>query len=333
MTIILLTPKNTKLGKIVIKFLLQTSLVLFSIIHFCSPAQAQSLQVSGGLDGRVTSERESQTKTGEFRPEVTGAFLNLRKVWSDEMGDRWIAVAQGDFDNNFERLRPYQTYLQYKGPLGKWNVRGGHYLLPFGLLATYDTERLVLKGLEETSLGIRKDTGLEALGRYESWDYAVSLSDGLSDHRLSDSEANPVSTARLAYVQDDTQLGFSTLLGGVLVNTESELQTIHEKRFAVDATKSFGPLTVRVEGIIGTDDGRDVGGGIVLGEYSLTPKLELNTRYTYWSDDEGGHGPGLGFTYQIQPGLLLRTAGTYKSKRDENYAFTVQLYYEFSKTL
>lgn len=170
---------------------------------------AEGLQLSGGVDGRYTHENHPQ------RDEVKlhGLFLNLRQVWADETGDRWIGVAQADFDNNFQDITPYQVYLQYKGPLGKWNVRAGHYLLPFGLLTTYDTERLILHGIEDTSLGIRKDTGVQFLGHSGAWDYGVSLSGGLSDIRFADSRANPVLTARLAYVKDDWQVGLSTLVG------------------------------------------------------------------------------------------------------------------------
>lgn len=303
--------------------------VLLGIAAARPSAYAQGLQVSGGLNGRVTNEHDNEID--RFQPRLTGAFLNLRKVWSDEFGDRWIGVAQADFDDNLRRVRPYQVYLQYKGPLGKWNLRGGHYLLPFGLLATYDTERLVLQGLEKTSLGIRKDSGVQAFGRQGSWDYAVSLSNGLSDVRFADSRANPVLTARVAYVAGDAQLGFSALAGRVLLDTDPRPVDVRERRFAVDATKSFGPLTLRAEGLGGTDNGRSVGGGLLLGDYALTPKLELNTRYAYWSAVDAGHAAGLGLTYQLRPGLLLRTAGTYQSRRDDHYGFTVQLYYEFSK--
>lgn len=161
-------------------------------------ARAQGLQLSGGLDGRLTNDREPDGEDPGTRARLEGAFLNLRKVWSDDLGDRWIGVAQVDVDDNARRIRPYQVYLQYKGPLGVWNLRGGHYLLPFGLLATYDTERLLLEGLEKTSLGIRKDTGVALLGRLGSWDYAASLTDGLSDVRFVDGDARPTFTGRLA---------------------------------------------------------------------------------------------------------------------------------------
>jgi len=309
--------------------------MLMGVTAALSPAQVQSLQISGGLDARFTNERENGAETESYQPQLTGAFLNLRKVWSDDLGDRWIGVAQADFDNNFGQVHPYQVYVQYKGPLGKWNVRAGEYLLPFGLLATYDTERLILQGLEKTSLGIRQDTGVEAFGRYGSWDYALSVSDGLSDQRFIDSRANPVVTARVAYVQGDAQIGFSTLVGRVLLGPEFGFTQpdANERRFAVDATKAFGPLTLRAEAVGGTNNGRGVGGGVLLGDYALTPKLELNTRYAYWNTQNTGHEPGLGLTYRLRQGLFLRTAGTYQSGRDEHYGFTVQLYYEFSKFL
>ena len=166
---------------------------------------------SGGLDVRASYASPPR----DSNVAVRGAFLNVRQVWGDAAGDRWIGVAQVDVENDFEDVRPYQVYLQYKGPLGRWNIRAGHYLLPFGLLANYDTERLLLRGLEETSLGIRHDTGAETFGRMGDWDYAVSVTDGLSDILFSDSRANPLFTARAAYVKGDWQVGFSTLAGRV----------------------------------------------------------------------------------------------------------------------
>lgn len=297
-------------------------------LGFSALLRAQSLQLAGGIDVRYTAESPSAS---DFR--LQGLFLNVRKVWSDDLGDRWIGVAQADFDNNFERVRPYQVYLQYKGPLGKWNIRAGHYLLPFGLLANYDTERLLLQGLERISLGIRKDSGVQLLGRFGSWDYAASVTSGLGDVKFIDSRANPVVTARLAHVQGGLQVGFSTLIGSVLIDPEFGLgrSRLRERKFAIDATKSFGPLTVRAEGVGGTDDRQAVGGGIVLGDYALTPKLEVNTRYAGWSRDGVQHSTELGFTYLIRTGLYARAAGSFEFGKERNNGFTIQLYYEFSR--
>ncbi len=288
-------------------------------------ANAAGIQLSGGIDARYTLPKD--------RFNLEGIFLNLRKTWSDEMGDRWIAVIQSDFDDNLRRVKPYQVYLQYKGPLGKWNIRGGHYLLPFGLLATYDTERLLLQGLEKTSLRIRKDTGVEVLGRFGMWDYAVSITDGLGDRKFIDSMANPVFTGRLAYVEDDWQLGISTLVGRVLMNPEFETDdgAVRERRLAVDFTRTQGPLVIRAEAVGGTNNGHLVYGAVALADYALTPEVELNSRIASWHGDSDSQSVGLGITFQIRQGLYIRLADIYDFRRKSKNEIEAQIYYEFSK--
>ena len=299
-----------------------------------APALADGRQLSGGVDTRYTHENHPPRDGAELR----GLFLNLRQVWSDESGDRWIGVAQVDFDRNLADIRPYQAYLQYKGPLGKWNGRAGHYLLPYGLLATHDTERFVLQGFEDTSLGLRKDTGAEVFGHFGAWDYAVSVTAGLSDIRFADPRANPVLTARLACVKDDWQVGISALAGRpwarfapLVGGGGTSARFTQERRLALDATKSWGPLTVRAEASGGTDNGRGVWGGVVLADYALLPKLELNTRYAYWHREGDAQSIGLGLSYNAMRGLYLRVADNYGFGQREKNAFTAQIYYEFSK--
>ena len=298
-----------------------------------TPTRAEGLQLFGGVDGRYTHENHPQHDAVELR----GLFLNLRQVWADETGDRWHGVGQVDFDNNFQNVAPYQVYLQYKGPLGKWNARAGLYLLPYGLLATYDTERLLLTGIENTSLGIRQDVGAQVFGRFGDWDYAVSVSDGLSNIRFADSRANPVLTARLAYVKDDWQIGLSSLIGRPWVRFEplvgedaTSARFTQERRFALDAIKPLGPLTLRAEASAGTDNGRSVWGGVVLADYALLPKLDLNTRYAYWHRDGDSQSVGLGLSYNVWRGLFLRVADNYEFGKREKNAFTPQVYFEFS---
>lgn len=290
---------------------------------------AQGVQISGGLDARFNHE----TGAGESDGGLEGLFLNLRKVWSDKTGDRWIAVAQVDFDDNFERVQPYQVYLQYKGPLGKWNVRAGHFLLPFGLLATYDTERLLFRGLEELSLGIRHDTGAQLFGRFGDFDYAVAVTDGLGTQRLFDSRANPVVTARMAYVRDEWQLGLSALIGRVLINEDEfgEEGIVAERRLSLDATRTLGAWTLRGEAVVGSDDDDFVGGGVALVDYAITSKLELNSRYAWWHKDGDRQFLGLGLSYQLTPGLFLRVGDNYEFGKHDRNQLTAQAYFEFSR--
>lgn len=290
----------------------------------------QSLTLSGGVDGRGTYETHPTDRGLELR----GLFLNLRQVWSDETGDRWIGVAQADLDHDLEELRPYQVYLQYKGPLGRWNVRAGHFLLPFGLLATHDTERLVLQGLEEESLGLRKDTGGEVLGRFGSWDYALSISSGVGDRRLLPVDGSRLLAGRLAYVADDWQTGVSLFAGSVLVEDRStgESSVTDEWRVAADSTWMVRRLTLRAEAVGGESEGRAVGGGIALADFALSDRVELNARAAYWSEPTATRELGLGVTVQPKPHLFLRLADSYDFEKERN-AVTVQVYFEFSHVL
>lgn len=293
-------------------------------------ARGEGLQLSGGLDTRFTYE----TRLGKTEAEIAGLFLNLRKVWSDAEGDRWIGIAQGDLDDNLKRLQPYQVYLQYKGPLGRWNVRAGHFLLPFGLLATYDTERLLLQSIEEINLGIRHDTGAQLFGRTGAWDYALAVTDGLGTQRLWDSRANPVVTGRFAFVQDRWQAGLSALLGRVLVDADDVAEfkddLVSARRVALDFTGQLGQATARAEISAGTDAGRGVWGGVLLADYPLTSRLELNTRYSIWHRGSDRHFAGLGLSYQVMQGLFLRIADNYEFGRHEKNNLTAQAYFEFT---
>lgn len=91
-------------------------ILLFAIIlvvFYGYELTAQSLQLSGGFDSRYS---KSNGEPNTF--DLHGAFLNLRKVFSDELGDRLILVTQYDFEDNFRESHFYYTYAQLKGPLG-----------------------------------------------------------------------------------------------------------------------------------------------------------------------------------------------------------------------
>lgn len=327
------TPEKEITVRRIVTHLMKGAGIMLLVFGRFKALLAEGLQLSGGVDARFTHQNHPQNDDAELH----GVFLNLRQVWSDDTGDRWIAVAQADFDRNFEDIRPYQLYLQYKGPLGKWNVRAGHYLLPFGLLANYDTERFLLRGLEETNLGIRKDTGAQVFGHFGEWDYAVSVSDGLSDIRFADSRANPVLTARLAYVKDDWQLGVSTFVGRpwarfepLVGDEETSARFTQQRRVALDAIKFWGPVTVRAEVSGGSDDGRGVCGGVLLADYTILQKLELNSRFAYWHRDGDNQSVGLGLSYNVWRGLFLRVADNYEFGKREKNELTAQVYFEFS---
>lgn len=259
-----------------------TGLVLLLIL-MPNLSKAGSFQTSWVADGRHTN-----TDGDENDVELEGLFLIFRKVFIDEKGDRLIAVGQLDIEHNFEEIRPYQTYFQYKGPLGKWNIRAGHYILPFGLLANYDTERLVLQILESLNLGIKLDAGIQLLGYVGDFDYAVSLSQGVGRNSLTDVDNDKLVTARIGWQGEDISIGLSGLIGEVLTEEESTIRkevgskNFYGKRLGLDLTKYMGPLIFRGELSVGEDNNETVGGCLLKADYALTPKFELHLKYAHW---------------------------------------------------
>jgi len=296
-------------------------------------SSANTLNVSGGADARYVN-----TQGRSHRGVLEGLFLNVRQVFSDAQGDRWIAVGQLDLDDNVDKIRPYQTYLQYKGPLGRWNIRAGHYILPFGLLSSHDTERLLLTTLEPFSVGIKLDTGLEIFGFQGPLDYAISVSQGVGRRHLTDVDDDKLVVGRLEWDHETLTLGLSGLIGTVLQAEEAELNSgrLYEKRLAVDmTTKTLGPLIVRMEGILGENGGprgQTVGGGLLLADYALSSKLELNFKAGHWQERGGRNFLGAGLTYQVVKGLFLRMADTYQLGREERNVAAAQVYAEFSRS-
>ena len=164
-----------------------------------SATRAQGATVAGGVDLRATTK-----DGGDARLE--GAFLNYRQVFATDGADRWIGVIQGDSGTNAGDLHPYQTYLQYKGPLGRWNAAGGRFIVPFGLLATYDSEGQLLTTMEPLSTSIKLAQGAQLHGFQGNGTYAAALTTAPGGR-------GAVFTGRVAQNWDAGNVGISVLAG------------------------------------------------------------------------------------------------------------------------
>lgn len=288
-------------------------------------AHAQLLSLSGGFDARFLLQ--------DYQPNsfiLRGAFLNLRQVFSDSTGDRVMLVIQFDFEDDFTESHFYNTYLHLKGPLGKVNLKVGRYIVPFGLLAYYDTERLLIQTLDPVSLGIKTDVGAQLFGFYHRWDYALSLSNGAGE-QWSDLDNNKLMIARLGSEWNGLKLGLSYLNGKILA---SDAHTIYKNLFALDVERYIGAAIFRFEGIAGTESQHSVRGSFFGFDYALIPSLELNSKYAIWKRDQTTHFVGLGFSYQFMPGIFFRVADNYQySRRENENVFVIQFYAEFRRQL
>ena len=305
---------------------------LIALVLMDAPsAGAQGVSLSGGIDLRAHAGNSAEDALV-----LQGLFLNARKVFSDDLGDRWIAVAQADADDNLAKIRPYQLYLQYKGPLGRWNLRAGHYLLPFGLLSEYDTERLVLGGVEEENLGLKLDTGFQVFGYADSWDWSLSLSRGIGRRWLSEADAgNYALAARLARGGDDWKVGLSALAGEILTDEPFPAAgaSVSQRKGALDFTAQRERLALRSELSAGTEDSKAMAAAVLLPSYSLTGSIDLDGRYALIARDAASHELGLGLTAHLGKGWVARPAATVTFHEGKvTDALVAQLYWDFSTT-
>lgn len=298
-------------------------------------ARGQSMTLAGGLDlrGGLQVHPEVASVTG-----LSSLFLNLRKVFADEEGDRFILVGQVDVEEELRRTHLYQAYAQYKGHLGKWNLRIGRYLVPFGLHAYYDTERLLLAAHEAEALGIKLDEGIQVHGYFGSVDYAVSVGRGFHNR------ATPM--GRIGWQGANFRLGLSYLYGWLPSFADQEsvvvgellpgARLIRKHRVALDYEHVLGPVTLRAEPLSGADEGRLVFGGYGEVSYALSPRWELSANGAFLRSQLVGtrRRAGGAVSFRVGPGIFLR--GGYGHRRDfgrTTDVFVVQLYGEFSRAL
>lgn len=287
--------------------------------------------VSGGLDVR------GQAGSEDSELALKGVFLNVRQVFTQGGADRYVAVLQGDSGDNFEHPRFYQTYLQVKGPLGRWNVLGGRFIVPFGLLSSHDSERLVLNTIEPLTLGLKLDEGVQLSGYTAAFEYAAAVTNGVDGHA--------VGMARLGFGDDDLSFGVSLLAGTLPETTSKEslelvdqvldgVPLVRKRRLGLDATLAAGPDLWRGELVGGTDEGTAVGGGYLEWERALDAHWSLNANAGYWHGAGDLSTLGLGVTRNLGGGHYLRAAGIHEDiEEGRGDALVVQYYFEFSRQL
>ena len=312
-------------------------LLLAAAMGVMGPAEvdAQSFTLSGGLDLRagVLANPRLESVTG-----LSSLFVNFRKVLADDAGDRFILVGQVDVEEEIARTRLYNAYGQYKGPLGRWNVRVGRYLVPFGLHAYHDTERVLLAAHEGEALGTKLTQGIELLGYAGPLDYAVSV------NRSPWSGVIPV--ARLGWQGEDVRLGLSYLFGRLpsFADRESVLvdgllpgaRPIDKHRVALDYEQALGPLVLRLEPVAGFDEGSRVWGGYAEAAWALSPRWEIAANGAALRSGLAGDRwrSGVSLAFQLLPTAFIRGAYLHRGDLGTTTDMVVaQLYGDFSQAL
>lgn len=231
-----------------------------------------------------------------------------------------------------DRLRASELYAYYRFlfPGVTANVRVGQFVLPFGLIAVYDTPLQPIQPLYEKSLGLRVDTGVMLEGEYGPYHYAGSITTGSGPNRR-DFNDGRLFTFRLERTVDTKigriQVGGSLLTGkGPVTTFRTELpasgtsgarEFVPMTRFAGDGQYFLGPWTARGEIIFGADDQNSVWGYFAEGDYRVLPSLELvvyTKRWDFPVKPQQASSLGFGANFTVAKGLILRAL--YEYERD-----------------
>lgn len=267
---------------------------------------------------------KANPKTGDERG---GARLQL--LWeSDERGTRMDKV----------RVSEAYGFYRFLFPGVSASFRAGQFVLPFGLMAIYDTPLQPIQPLYEKSLGLRVDTGIMLEGDYNVYHYAASLTRGVGPNK-GDEDETAVLTFRLSRVLPANiwgrrlgqfQVGGSLLSGRLPVtgfSTElppsgqsgarTSNQYVKKTRFAADGEWVYGNFYGRGEIVFGSDDQDSVWGYFAEGNYRFArgfSAVAFGKRWNFPDKPERAQTFGVGLNYDLTKRLTIRSLAEYEEQ-------------------
>jgi hypothetical protein len=262
-----------------------------------------SVRLGGALYPRLMYDRtgssfELMGAEGDIQAQVTS---DTRDILTAMIQVR-AGGAMSGWTSGFHFGKAYALF-----PLGLSlpTIRVGQAVIPFGLLADYDVHTQIIQTPFARTLGLHLDPGLGVLGALGPLDYRLWLSNG-NGPDMRDNDRGKVFTARVAprflFGDADVTVGLSGLAGSLPYWSLDSLSTMDEGprsyrakyRLGLDNTTDWGPLTVRLEGVVGEDgrgDAETRGHGVFgyYGEvrYALVRWLEPMLAYDGFHTSEG----------------------------------------------
>lgn len=295
---------------------------LFLLLSFLCAIPASAFQVDLEVLAQHRDRGSGQDDTG-----VEKAGLGIKKIFSDDSGDRVQLFLRGEASDNFKEKNIEQLYAKYKGPMGKWNITLGRMPVPFGLITEYDTEWQIVNTQELKTIGFKNDDGFKVSGFAGQFDYDFLISRGEgTESGVEDS--NGMGVLKIAYKGLDSEsfnTGFS-----LLYNRTSDSE---RKLAGIDIIKYYGPLISRNEFVIGEESDTSILSLFSGIDYKLWPAVDLNLAYNYFREDIKEEIITMGVTYNSPfYGLIFRLGNKYhiiKNGGNENEVF-IQAYKHFS---
>ncbi len=286
------------------------------------------LHAESAYSFQIDAEADARHKTEEFRDhdtELYRASLGLRHVFSDVKGDRLLLLCWLESRHNFKETSAEQAYAQYKGPMGRWNITAGKFLIPFGLAVNYDTEPLLVDNNTEESLEIKYDSGIKVSGQLGNFDYAASVTQGIDESRILDNDRDKLAAFRTGIIGDDFE-DFNLGLSGTIGSVFSDDNKSYKKLIALDSIKYYDLFVFRAETIAGKIDKSNVYGVFFGTDYMLFPSFDLNISFNAFKHEILNKSALFGITYNTPfYGFVIRAAHkvTFEEKNNESF---IQVY-------
>jgi len=280
----------------------------------------------------IDLETSLQYKNSDFKDNdysLEKAALGLKKIISDKKGDRLQFFLKLEAEENFEETGIAQLYVKYKGPMGRWNITLGRSLVPFGLITDYDSEMLILKTQEKFTIGHKVADGIKLSGFWKSIDYELLF--GAVELESSDlgniDKMLALKTSYKGYDPEDINFGLSLLT--------SEFSEKRKNLLGVDITKFHGLLISRNEFVFGKITDQEMYSIFAGLDYSILPKIDISSAYTYFQTEDAKHTAFLGITYNSTFfGTVFRLGNKYYFKDEKGVdknEIIIQIYNSFNR--
>jgi hypothetical protein len=332
--------------------------VILAVVPVCEVGASWNLSCDVDARYRIANGRSPDANLNLF-----GA--SLRRTFADARGDRLVFFALFEAEDDFNEDSMHEIYLQYKGPMGAWNVTAGRFGLPWGLLPGFSARRLLYDTAHDRLLGMDVDSGVMLSGVRGVLDYGLSLTRGYGPENSVDAGSHGIVIGRIGLTPGDTEeyvVGLSVawgrsvtahgpehsvertvrrggrgtaahLVGGHAPGGMSDPdRALHRTLAGLDGTLYLGRWLLRSELAAGRVDERSISACFIAADYALRPALDLNLAVNlvqHGSDTMNEWFAGLSGRL---PWCILRGGYRYVEYGRSRHQFTLQVYRLFSFT-
>lgn len=270
---------------------------------------------------------------GERHAEIHAAGLLLRKSIADPSGDRFILTLLAEAYDFLRQGVLHETSFRIKGPMGRWNITTGRFNLPYGLLGSFSTTRLLMSTWYDAQFGFDVDNGVLVSGIAGDVDYGVSVTQGRGPHHRFILDNSSLVTGRVGYTSGDAGdlvLGASALIGD-LAGEHSSMMKHRIAGVGADGTFTHGSLVARTSVDGGRKDDRWYLLTYVFTQYGINRFVDVDIGGKAEKTEAAATGGMLylGSTLRSRY-LTIRGGYTYEVGKVNEHRVSFQLYRMFS---